>query len=203
MFTGIIKGLGRVVQRDQQHNFCQLTIELPAAAQGNIEIGASIAINGCCLTVVKTDQHQASFDVIDESLAKTNLGALQLNDRVNVERAATFQDEIGGHVVSGHILTATAIIAIDKHEQNTAMWLAAPASAKDYLFTKGFVALNGASLTIGEVTADAFSLHLIPETLRNTTFGAAKVGDLVNLEVDSHIQAIVDTVKRLKSAGQI
>jgi riboflavin synthase len=208
MFTGIVQGLGRIAELDKKENSMSFTVELPEKSHNKIELGASIAINGCCLTVVETNQTSAKFDVIDESLGKTNLGALKLGSVVNVERAATFADEIGGHLVSGHVLATCNVVDIKSDDENTALYLSIPKVAQDYIFTKGFIGLNGCSLTIGDLFLteqehDSFSIHLIPETLKMTTFGTMKIGDKVNLEVDAQIQAVVDTVKRMKLSGQL
>ena len=201
MFTGIVQGMGRVVSVEQPAaDFRTHTVELPGDMAGGLQTGASVAHNGCCLTVTKTDGRTARFDLMAETLDKTNLGRLKAGDLVNLERAARFGDEIGGHLMSGHITATTEILRIERTEHNTTMHFALPAALKPYILPKGFVGLDGCSLTIGSVGEDSFCVHLIPETLRRTLFGTRQAGDTVNLEIDPQTQAVVDTVGRILAA---
>ena len=198
MFTGIVQGMGRVVSVEQPAaDFRTHTVELPEDMAGGLQTGASVAHNGCCLTVTETDGRTARFDLMAETLDKTNLGRLKAGDLVNLERAARFGDEIGGHLMSGHITATTEILRIERTEHNTTMHFALPAALKPYILPKGFVGLDGCSLTIGSVGEDSFCVHLIPETLRRTLFGTRQAGDTVNLEIDPQTQAIVDAVGRI------
>lgn len=201
MFTGIVQGMGRVVSVEQPAaDFRTHTVELPEDMAGGLQTGASVAHNGCCLTVTETDGRTARFDLMAETLDKTNLGRLKAGDLVNLERAARFGDEIGGHLMSGHITATTEILLIERTEHNTTMHFALPAALKPYILPKGFVGLDGCSLTIGSVGEDSFCVHLIPETLRRTLFGTRQAGDTVNLEIDPQTQAVVDTVGRILAA---
>ena len=201
MFTGIVQGMGRVVSVEQPAaDFRTHTVELPEDMAGGLQTGASVAHNGCCLTVTETDGRTARFDLMAETLGKTNLGRLKAGDLVNLERAARFGDEIGGHLMSGHITATTEILRIERTEHNTTMHFALPAALKPYILPKGFVGLDGCSLTIGGVGEDSFCVHLIPETLRRTLFGTRQAGDTVNLEIDPQTQAVVDTVGRILAA---
>ena len=201
MFTGIVQGMGRVVSVEQPAaDFRTHTVELPEDMAGGLQTGASVAHNGCCLTVTETDGRTARFDLMAETLDKTNLGRLKEGDLVNLERAARFGDEIGGHLMSGHITATTEILRIERTEHNTTMHFALPAALKPYILPKGFVGLDGCSLTIGSVGEDSFCVHLIPETLRRTLFGTRQAGDTVNLEIDPQTQAVVDTVGRILAA---
>ena len=201
MFTGIVQGMGRVVSVEQPAaDFRTHTVELPEDMAGDLQTGASVAHNGCCLTVTETDGRTARFDLMAETLDKTNLGRLKAGDLVNLERAARFGDEIGGHLMSGHITATTEILLIERTEHNTTMHFALPAALKPYILPKGFVGLDGCSLTIGSVGEDSFCVHLIPETLRRTLFGTRQAGDTVNLEIDPQTQAVVDTVGRILAA---
>ena len=201
MFTGIVQGMGRVVSVEQPAaDFRTHTVELPEDMAGGLQTGASVAHNGCCLTVTETDGRTARFDLMAETLDKTNLGRLKTGDLVNLERAARFGDEIGGHLMSGHITATTEILRIERTEHNTTMHFALPAALKPYILPKGFVGLDGCSLTIGSVGEDSFCVHLIPETLRRTLFGTRQAGDTVNLEIDPQTQAVVDTVGRILAA---
>ena len=193
--------MGRVVSVEQPAaDFRIHTVELPEVRAGGLQTGASVAHNGCCLTVTETDGRTARFDLMAETLDKTNLGRLKAGDLVNLERAARFGDEIGGHLMSGHITATTEILLIERTEHNTTMHFALPAALKPYILPKGFVGLDGCSLTIGSVGEDSFCVHLIPETLRRTLFGTRQAGDTVNVEIDPQTQAVVDTVGRILAA---
>ena len=193
--------MGRVVSVEQPAaDFRTHTVELPEDMAGGLQTGASVAHNGCCLTVTEADGRTARFDLMAETLDKTNLGRLKAGDLVNLERAARFGDEIGGHLMSGHITATTEILLIERTEHNTTMHFALPAALKPYILPKGFVGLDGCSLTIGSVGEDSFCVHLIPETLRRTLFGTRQAGDTVNLEIDPQTQAVVDTVSRILAA---
>ena len=193
--------MGRVVSVEQPAaDFRTHTVELPEDMAGGLQTGASVAHNGCCLTVTETDGRTARFDLMAETLDKTNLGRLKAGDLVNLERAARFGDEIGGHLMSGHITATTEILRIERTVHNTTMHFALPAALKPYILPKGFVGLDGCSLTVGSVGEDSFCVHLIPETLRRTLFGTRQAGDTVNLEIDPQTQAVVDTVGRILAA---
>lgn len=201
MFTGIVQGMGRVVSVEQPAaDFRTHTVELPEDMAGGLQTSASVAHNGCCLTVTEANGRTARFDLMAETLDKTNLGRLKAGDLVNLERAARFGDEIGGHLMSGHITATTEILRIERTEHNTTMHFALPAALKPYILPKGFVGLDGCSLTIGNVGEDSFCVHLIPETLRRTLFGTRQAGDTINLEIDPQTQAVVDTVGRILAA---
>lgn len=198
MFTGIVQGMGNVIAIDQAtEDFRSHTVELPPEMAHNLQIGASIAHNGCCLTITQFEGNRARFDLMRETLVKTNLGSLKVGDSVNLERAARFGDEIGGHMMSGHIIAQTEIIKIVESEHNKTLFFRLPESLKPYILTKGFIGLDGCSLTIGDVGSDFFNVHLIPETLQRTLFGTRKLGDKINIEIDPQTQAIVDTVTRI------
>ncbi|KGQ13137.1 Riboflavin synthase alpha chain [Beauveria bassiana D1-5] len=169
----------------------------------DLETGASVAHNGCCLTVTAIDGNRVSFDLMKETLRITNLGELNVGDSVNVERAAKFNDEIGGHLMSGHIMTTAEISKILTSENNRQIWFKIQdKTLMKYILYKGYVGIDGISLTVGEVTATRFCVHLIPETLERTTLGAKKLGQRVNIEIDPQTQAIVDTVERVLASRE-
>ncbi|MFC6668839.1 riboflavin synthase subunit alpha [Marinobacterium aestuariivivens] len=199
MFTGIVQGKARVLDLQRHPQFMQLSVELPPGHADRLEQGASIALNGTCLTVTGFDGNRVQFDLIVETLRVTNLGDLGVGDEVNFERAARFGDEIGGHCLSGHVHACVEILEIRKSGHNCEVWFALPAALHKYILPKGFVALNGCSLTIGDVLEDRFNVYLIPETLAVTGFGTAQTGERINLEVDPQTQATVDTVERFLS----
>jgi len=198
MFTGIVQGTAKIVSIEEKDLFRTHVAELPEELLPGLALGASVAHNGCCLTVTAIEGNRVSFDLIKETLRVTNLGDLQEGDIVNIERAAKFSDEIGGHLMSGHIMTTAEICKIIQSENNREVWfkIQDPAQMK-YILHKGFVGIDGISLTVGEVTKSKFCVYLIPETLERTTLGAKKLGHRVNIEIDPHTQAIVDTVERV------
>lgn len=205
MFTGIVQGTAEVVIIEAKESFQTHTIRLCGEMLSGLAIGASVAHNGCCLTVTKIAGDLVSFDLMQATLKLTNLGTLRVGDRVNIERAAKFGDEIGGHSMSGHISTTATIDQIIDTPNNRTIWFKLPYDdAMKYILAKGYIGVDGCSLTIGEVEADRFNVHLIPETLNRTLFGQRKVGESANIEFDPQTQAIVDTVERvLMSKGVV
>ena len=197
MFTGIVQGVGQIIDIIDQDKLRTYKVKLPAKLTQHIKIGASIANDGCCLTVTDFQDDWVTFDIMQETLALTTLGSKKLNDLVNIERSAKYGDEIGGHVMSGHVSCRASIIDIQKTATNCQMTLAIPERFIKYVLFKGFIGIDGASLTVGEVKDNQFNIHLIPETLAITTLGSKKIGDEVNIEIDSQTQAIVDTVERV------
>ena len=200
MFTGIIQGTAEIVRIDEKEAFRTHVVRMPAPLLPGLVPGASVAHNGCCLTVTAIAGDEVSFDLMRETLRVTNLGALGVGDRVNVERAARFGDEIGGHQMSGHIICTAEITEIQRSENNRRVWFRLPAELARYLFPKGYIGVDGISLTIGEVRGDRFDVNLIPETLARTNLGGRREGERVNIEVDPQTQAIVDTVERVLAA---
>jgi len=197
MFTGIVQGTAEVVAIEEKENFRTHVVRLPQALLPGLEPGASVAHNGCCLTVTHIDGDKVAFDLMQETLKVTNLGELSVGDRVNVERAARFGDEIGGHAMSGHILCTAEVSRVIESANNRQIWFRIPVQWTKYVFTKGYIGIDGISLTIGDVAGEEFSVNLIPETLERTNIGARQVGDRINIEIDPQTQAIVDTVERV------
>lgn len=206
MFTGIVQGMALVESCQADGRNMRLQVRFPQGIMLNQQLGASVAINGVCLTVAKIEADTLTFDVIDTTLHLTNIGQLQPGVQVNFERAAKIGEEIGGHVMSGHIMTTVSVRQVMQVEESYHIRFGVQNSAQQdvrrYLFDKGYVGLNGSSLTISAIGDDWIEVSLIPETLRLTTFGQLQVGDKVNLEIDAHTQATVDTVERvLKQRG--
>ncbi|MET0065706.1 MAG: riboflavin synthase subunit alpha [Candidatus Thiodiazotropha sp.] len=197
MFTGIVQGTAEVVAIDEKTDFRTHRLRFPDSALSNLQPGASIAHNGCCLTVARIAGDCVDFDLMQETLRVTNLGELIPGERVNFERAARFGDEIGGHAMSGHILCTADVIAVKTSENNHQVRFRLPREWSKYLFTKGYIGIDGISLTIGEVSGNEFDVNLIPETLQRTNIGSRTPGDRVNIEIDPQTQAIVDTVTRI------
>lgn len=199
MFTGIVQGIGRVVAIETIPGMCHLEIALPSTA--GLQPGASVAINGVCLTVTRVEGEVARFDVIAETLARTMLGRLAVGDGVNVERAARFGEEIGGHLLSGHVAGVATVRAVEPADNNLTLRIAPPPELSRFLFYKGYVGVHGCSLTLGEITPDGtFAVHLIPETLRLTVLGRLQPGDPLHIEVDPLTQAVVETTERVLAA---
>ncbi|CAL5224485.1 g7179 [Coccomyxa viridis] len=196
LFTGIVQGQAAVVDVEERENFRSIRIEFPDGKADGVQIGASVAVNGTCLTVTDIAGDVLSFDVIVETLRATNLGGLQIGSPINFERSARVGDEIGGHNVSGHIATTATVASIEETPDNRTITFKVPAKFVKYILPKGFIAVDGISLTVGEVGEDCFSVYLIPETLRVTTLGLRKEGDAVNIEIEAQTQTIVDTVER-------
>jgi riboflavin synthase len=201
MFTGIVQGTARVAQLRDRAGLRSLGLEFaPGFAEG-LAVGASVAVDGTCLTVTALQGgHAADFDVMQQTLALTTLGALALGSRVNVERAAKDGAEIGGHSLSGHVDFRAHVAEVRQPQNNHVLRLAVPAPWMRYVFAKGYIAVNGASLTVAEAERQAdgsgwFEVWLIPETLRMTTFGDMRVGDALNIEIERATQVIVDTVR--------
>jgi riboflavin synthase len=199
VFTGIVQGSFAVSSLLNEKGIARIAIALPDILRQNLEIGASVAIDGVCLTVTAIADDLVRFDAIDQTLNVTTLGGLIEGSKVNVERSFKQGVEVGGHIVSGHIDDKAKIVdIIDTDNNRTFTYKVSPAFAK-YILDKGFVAVNGCSLTVARVdkAANTFDVCYIPETLRVTTHGDKTIGDLVNIEVDRQTQAIVDTVERV------
>ncbi|MGY4677062.1 riboflavin synthase subunit alpha [Pasteurella sp. P03HT] len=197
MFTGIVQGTAMVVSIQDKANFRTQIVKMPQEMLKGLEIGASVANNGVCLTVTEINQDLVSFDLMAETLRITNLGTLSVGDSVNIERAMQMGSEIGGHLLSGHVYCTAEVKRIVLSENNYQIWFELPnIEVMKYILTKGFIAIDGISLTIGEVNAQQFCVNLIPETLTRTLIGKRAIGDKVNIEIDPQTQAIVDTVER-------
>jgi riboflavin synthase len=208
VFTGIVQGSYPVTRIVDRPGLRTLFVDLPPALRQGLATGASVAISGVCLTVTALGDEGVAFEAIDETLRRTTLGRLRQGDRVNVERSARAGDEVGGHELSGHVDGTAEIAAIDRPPGNHVITFRAPRELLRYVFPKGFIALDGCSLTVVDVNHDGgpaagageagtFTVHLIPETLRVTTFGEKRPGDRVNLEIERRTQVIVDTVREV------
>ena len=205
MFAGIVQGLCEVVQIHQAADALKLEVNLQDLGD-DLDTGASVAVNGVCLTVTHLVGAVAGFDVIRQSQQCTNLAALKSGAWVNIERSMRLQDEIGGHIVSGHVCACVEVVtAFQDQEPKERCWLACPDSEIKYIFDKGFVTLDGASLTVSAVQRKAlqFAVDLIPETRVRTTLGRLQAGDLLNLEIDQQTRSIVETIERLATDGAL
>jgi riboflavin synthase len=198
MFTGIVQGAFPVRRVQRKPNALSYTVDLPESLRVDLRRGASVSVDGVCQTVAGFDGSLVQFDANDETLRVTTLGSLAEGSLAHLERSARQGDENGGHVLSGHVDGTAEIVGVDRTPENLALAVRVPAELGRYVFNKGFIALQGASLTVNGWDEDTltFRVNLIPETLRLTTFGTKKVGDQVNLEIDRQTQVIVDTIDR-------
>ena len=203
MFTGIVSGKGHVQKIIKSKDYLSLIIKAPKGFSKNLTKGASVSVNGVCLTVKKGRTDILEFDVIEETLQKTNLKDISKSSKVNLERSMTARTEIGGHLVSGHIHGTGEVLKVINRQATKDLQIKIPTSLREYFFYKGYVALNGCSLTIGKVLKTSFYIHLIPETVSVTTFKDIKKGDLINIEIEQATINTVETVKRVMSKRKV
>ena len=180
MFTGLVESLGTVRSLERRGDAARLMLETSLA--GELSPGESLAVNGCCLTV--TGKDDIGFDLLVETLNRTNLGGLSSGSRVNLERALRADGRFGGHFVQGHVDTTAKVIASDSKSADLNLLIEIPPSGANYFIEKGSIAVNGVSLTVASLAEDHFGLWIIPHTLQETNLGDLKPGDRVNLEYD-------------------
>jgi riboflavin synthase len=198
MYSGITRGLFPVVALERREGVTRFTVALSPELARDVTLGASVGIDGVCLTVVAFEGNLLSFESIAETLSRTTLGTLEVGRRVSVERSVKVGDELGGHDVFGHVIGTGTVVARGHVGEQLDLTIEVPETWLKYILPKGFVALDGSSLTVGEVQPSGrFDVHLIPETLRLTNFTNKQVGDRVNVELDPRTVAIVDTVERV------
>lgn len=205
MFTGLVESLGTVRSLADEGDAKRIAVEVPLSfldnAPPNKRLGDSVAINGCCLTVVAADDNLWSFQAGHETLAKTNLGRLRVGDAVNLERAMPADGRFGGHIVQGHVDGVGRVAAIDSRADFADYTFEVPESLAAQMVEKGSVAVDGVSLTLVRVTATSFQVMLIPHTLAVTTLGRRKVGDEVNIETDVLAKYVAKMLAFATSAG--
>ena len=198
MFTGIVQSIAQIIEVSDKNGIRTFVLEFEQDFCHELEIGASVAVDGVCLTVTELlSEVRVKFDVMLQSLLITTLSQYENKAYVNVERAAKDGAEIGGHPLSGHVDFRTPIAIINHIEENYCIRFSLPKEWKRYIFPKGYIALNGASLTVSQVDKKAgwFEVWLIPETRRMTTFEAKTVGVNINVEIERSTQVLVDTVR--------
>jgi riboflavin synthase len=184
MFTGLVEELGEVVSLERlPSGGVQLTLRAPLVAP-DAQLGDSVAVNGCCLTVAAKPDGLLRFDLLQETLSRTSLGGVQPGGGVNLERALKAGGRLGGHFVQGHVDCTARIVAMEPKGADLRLEVALPEGGAPYLVEKGSVAVDGISLTVAAVCAQSFVLWIIPHTLERTNLGRLRVGDLVNLEYD-------------------
>lgn len=206
MFTGIVEELGTVAAIEDQGDAVRLTIEATTVLS-DVGLGDSIAVNGCCLTVVTTRDDQGAAaawtaDVMQETLNRTSLLGIEVGGVVNLERAVTAEKRLGGHIVQGHVDGVGQVVARTPSEHWEIVEVSLPDGLGRYIVEKGSITVDGVSLTVVEVNDESFSVSLIPETLSRTTLGRRQVGDRVNLEVDiiaKHVEKLLHGYTQEKS----
>ena len=199
MYTGIVQACLPVKSLVKKEGLYSFSIDFPASLREGLETGASVAVNGVCFTVTRMASAEIFFDAIRETLELSNFRLLEEGSNVNVERSAKSNAEIGGHILSGHIVGTSSLAAIEESANNRRLTFDADPAWLKFVFEKGFLAVNGASLTVAHLDRDKnqFSINLIPETLQRTNFLSLKAGNLVNVEIESQTQIIVETVERV------
>ena len=195
MFTGLVEEVGKVVGMDASDCGTRLQIAAPRTA-AQVKTGESIALNGCCLTLTSRRGDRLSFDLLQETIARTNLKRLRQNSRVNLERPLRADGRLGGHFVQGHVDCVSPIIGLDRKAADFRLEIGLPSEFAHYVTSKGSIALNGISLTIADVLPKSFVVWIIPYTKRHTNLDRAKTGDLVNLEFDILAKYIERMVSR-------
>jgi len=182
MFTGLVEAIGGVRALKERGDGSRLILETSIARE--LSLGESLAVNGCCLTVTSTGDGIASFDLLGETLALTNISILNAGSRVNLERALRADGRFGGHFVQGHVDTTAEVLSAETKGADLNLIIALPKAGARYFIEKGSIAVNGVSLTVASLTEDRFGLWIIPHTLQQTNLGDLKSGDRVNLEYD-------------------
>ena len=195
MFTGIVQGLGVIKSIEEGDGIITFSVVCPDTQ--DLIIGASVAIDGVCLTATSINGDLVTFDIIPETMERTTLGERTVDDNVNIERSLRYGDEVGGHLLSGHIIGRGLVTYSESVGEGAQLKIKAPPAIQKYIQTKGYIGIDGISLTLWEVVDNEFDLHIIPETLRLTTLGSKQAGDAVNIEIDSTTMMIVETVERL------
>ena len=195
MFSGIVQGTGKVSKITTKKDHITFEISAPKNFNKKLKKGASISVDGVCLTSLDNGKNKLRFDVIEETLKKTNLKTLSKGSLVNLERSINASTEVGGHLMSGHIHFTGKVIKTSFRDSTGDILIKFSSKFKEYIFEKGYIGLNGCSLTLGKVNKDSFYIHLIPETLSVTNLKNLKKDSLVNVEIDQNTIAIVETVK--------
>ena len=199
VFSGIVHSTGTITQASKSTDSLTLEIESSSEFVADLQIGASVCVDGVCLTVTSVNDTLISFDLIIETLRSTTFDTVKISDQVNLERSIKFGDEIGGHILSGHVSDTISIDKISKTDENYVLTFKTSSDIVKYIFPKGYVAINGVSLTVGDVSREdnLFDVYLIPETLRRTNLSNKLVGDLVNVEIESQTRNTVDTITQI------
>ncbi len=197
MFSGIVSGLGSIKSIKKKVDIVSIEIKAPKNFSKKLQKGASVSVDGVCLTAKNSNSDNIKFDVIEETLSRSTLSNLVKGQKVNLERSITSSTEIGGHLMSGHIHGVARVIDMKIKESSTDMKISIPQGTGKYILEKGYIGINGCSLTVGKVNKSSFNIHLIPETLEVTNLAVLEKKQFINLELDQNTVSIVDTVERV------
>ncbi|AYR19341.1 riboflavin synthase subunit alpha [Alcaligenes faecalis] len=196
MYTGIVKAVRPLTAVKAELGRTEFEIDFTDELLVDLQLGASVSVEGTCLSVTSICGPKVTFDAIPVTLERTNLGTLKTGDLVNIERSAKLNEEIGGHVMAGHIATTAEVLELSITEAGNRLRFRVPEDWAKYVFPRGFLGVNGCSLTVADVGDGIVTINLIPETLRQTTFSRYKVGDRLNIEVDQQTVVLVDVLER-------
>lgn len=196
MYTGIVQAVRPLLEVTSYPGHNQFTIDLTPALLDELKIGASVSVEGTCLSVTEIDGSRVSFDAMNATLERTNLRNFRAGQGVNIERSAKMNAEVGGHLMAGHIATTAEIVELSIKDIGAFITFRMPPEWGKYVFPRGFIGVNGCSLTVAEVHDNVVTINLIPETLRQTTFASYHTGELLNIEVDHQTMVLVDVVER-------
>ena len=196
MFTGIVSGTVPILEIDIGEESRTFTVDMSGFDE-SLEVGASVSLDGVCMTVVSIDTGNVTFDAISETLERTTLSDRVAGDLLNIERSMKLGDELGGHILSGHVMGTAEILELREVGKGLDLRVSIPTDCEPFILEKGFIGFDGMSLTVGKCDKGGFNLHIIPETLRVTTLEKKTVGDRVNIEIDSRTQAVVETMLRM------
>ena len=197
MFSGIVQSLGTIVSISEAREIVTLEVQATKDFTKDLKVGDSVAVDGVCLTLTKSESDKMYFDAVPETLNKTIIKSYKKETKVNLEPSLRFNDSVGGHIVSGHIHTTGHINQVEIHGDAKDIVIDAGADWGKFLFEKGYIAINGCSITLGEITEGRFIVHLIPETLRATNLDKLVYGNQVNLEFEQNTITIVETTERI------
>mgnify|MGYP005693174873 FL=1 len=194
MFSGIVQEIGKVKEFVKEKDIYNLSIDCSSDLLSNLKKGSSISVNGVCLTVKDSNPEMLRFDLVEETIKRTNFQIIKAGDNVNLERSLKIGDEIGGHLVSGHIHGTSKVISMDIRDESWDVEFSVEPFMHDYILHKGYVAINGCSLTVGEVSSESFMIHLIPETLSITNLFQLQQNSIVNVELDQNTVVILSLI---------
>ena len=196
MYTGIVQAVRPLLDVKSYPGHNQFTIDLTPELLDELKIGASVSVEGTCLSVTEIDGSHVRFDAMTATLERTNLRNFKAAQGVNIERSAKMNAEVGGHLMAGHIATTAEIVELSIEQTGAFIRFRMPPPWRKYVFPRGFIGVNGCSLTVADVEDNLVTINLIPETLRQTTFASYAAGDLLNIEVDHQTMVLVDVVER-------
>jgi len=196
MYTGIVQAVRPLLAVNTYPGHNEFTIDLTPELLEELKIGASVSVEGTCLSVTEIDGTRVKFDAMTATLERTNLRFFKPGQGVNIERSAKMNAEIGGHLMAGHIASTAEIVELSIQETGAFIQFRMPPEWAKYVFPRGFLGVNGCSLTVADVDDTLITINLIPETLRQTTFANYKAGELINIEVDHQTMVLVDVVER-------